>query len=715
MECTLDHALQQGIAAHRQGNLQEAERIYSAILQSQPGHADANHNLGVIAVSVNKVALALPLFKTALEANPKVEQFWLSYVNALIKENQLEIAKKVFEDARKVGLFGDKVDALEAQLKQMTQSAPLKLPEKKKSLTLGEKRKKNFESKQQKKQVKSKNAYSVGPSQQEISKLLKYYENKQYIEAEKLATSITQKLPNHDFGWKVLGAVFLETGRKSEALDANQIAVQLAPQDASAHSNLGNTLKELGRLEEAEGSYRKAIALERDFAEAYSNLGNTLKELGRLEEAEGSYRQAINLKTDFAKAHNNLGNLLQSLSRLGEAEGSYRQAIALKTNYAEAHNNLGITLQTLGRLEESEVSCRQALALKPDFAEANNSLCITLQELGRLEEAEASCRQALALKPDYAHAHNNLANTLQKLGRLDEAEASFKQAIMLKSDDAGTHNNLGNTLKELGRLEDAEKNYRQAIMLKPDFAEPYGNLAKTLYIQGYKQSALESMEKANEIDPQSKEYRLLLNVMKSRHSRQENEGAIVDTSNMDAFKGLTSNPLILNRVVEPELRASLYGMSSRELDKTKVSDARYGSGTCSVGYDLFEDTCSIIKTLTQDLTKIMKEAVKSDIFIFDSFFNILGAGGGSIPHKHLNKLDEDIVFDLGKQKYSLVYYLSVGDQNCCDPGILRLYDPGEEILPLEGMIVIIPSSRKHSAVYGGRKDRIMIGVNFYSL
>ena len=111
----------------------------------------------------------------------------------------------------------------------------------------------------------------------------------------------------------------------------------------------------------------------------------------------------------------------------------------------------------------------------------------------------------------------------------------------------------------------------------------------------------------------------------------------------------------------------------------------------------------------------MMEALKSDIYIYDSFFNILSAGGGTTPHAHLTTLDRNIALDLGKQKYSLVYYLSVGDQNCSEPGILKLYEPGEDILPCEGMITIIPASRMHSAVYGGKTDRVMIGVNFYSL
>ena len=84
MELTIEQALQQGVAAHKEGKLQEAERLYRAILQSQPAHPDANHNLGVLALSVNKADAALPFFKTAIEANPKIEQFWLSCIGPLI-------------------------------------------------------------------------------------------------------------------------------------------------------------------------------------------------------------------------------------------------------------------------------------------------------------------------------------------------------------------------------------------------------------------------------------------------------------------------------------------------------------------------------------------------------------------------------------------------------------------------------------------------------
>ena len=312
MKLTIEQALRQGVGAHREGKLQDAERLYRAILQSQPAHPDANHNLGVLAVSINKADVALPLFKAALEANPKIENFWLSYIDALIKEKQFDKATQVLEEGKKEGLSGDKVDALEGQLKQITHSALPKSSEKKKSLTLKEERKKVAESKQQKKRAKSKNANRLSPSQSKLDYLLEHYQNGRYDEAEKLAVTITQEFPKHQFAWKVLGQLFGQTGRTSEALNANKKAVALSPQDATARYNLGITFTELNRLDEAETSYRQAINLKPHYVEAHSNLGVTLRELGRLDEAEASFTQAIALKPDYAIAHHNLIELLTS-------------------------------------------------------------------------------------------------------------------------------------------------------------------------------------------------------------------------------------------------------------------------------------------------------------------------------------------------------------------------------------------------------------------
>ena len=456
MGLTVDQMLRQAVAAHNGDNPQDAERLYRTILRIQPKHPDANHNLGLIAVAMNQAGMALPLFKNALKVNPNIEQFWLSYIEALISERQFENARRALKQGKKKGLTRENIKALTQKMISAKATGNL----------------------------------IQAPSQTEMQNFLNHYQDEHYSDAEKLAISITEQFPEHPFGWKALGAVLKQTNRISETLVSSQKVVEITPQDAEAHNNLGITLKELGRLEESEASLGQAIALKPDYAEAHSNLGITLQELGRLDEAEASYRQAIALKPGYVEALSNLGTTLQELGRLDESEASYRQAIALKPDYAEAHNNLGITLKELGGLEESEASLRQAIALKPDYAEAHSNLGSTLQELGSLAEAEASFRQAIALEPEYTEAHSNLGATLQALGRLHEAEASLRHTIKLKPDFAEPHNNLGVVLQELGRLEQAEESYGKAIALNPDYIDAFMNRWDLLFKKGDFQAAL---------------------------------------------------------------------------------------------------------------------------------------------------------------------------------------------------------------------------------
>ena len=122
-ELTINQALQQAIEAHKAGQVHKADRLYTAILKAQPTHPDANHNMGVLAVGVGKVKQALPFFKTALESNTTTAQFWLSYIDALIKLGKLADAKAVFDQAKSQGAKGDGFNALEQRLKDVGQEA----------------------------------------------------------------------------------------------------------------------------------------------------------------------------------------------------------------------------------------------------------------------------------------------------------------------------------------------------------------------------------------------------------------------------------------------------------------------------------------------------------------------------------------------------------------------------------------------------------------
>ena len=307
---------------------------------------------------------------------------------------------------------------------------------------------------------------------------------------------------------------------------------------------------------------------------------------------------------------------------------------------------------------------------------------ITAHQEGRLEEAELLYRSILKIYPGHFIILNNLSIILQHYSKFDEAEKNIKKAIELKPDYAEAHNNLGAVLRDLGRLDEVETSFRKAIELKPDYAEAHNNLDVLL-----------------------KEKYLLDYICETKKIYKKNKVSSVDSS-----VGLTSNPFITHRNVETKLLKDLYKSELIELDKIK--DARYGNGRCS-DFKFLESDFPIIKNIKEDLIKIIRSAVKSDVFIFSSFLNIYGPGSGAIPHNHIRNFDKNQ--GLINQKYSLTYYLSVGDQNCSEPGNLQLYDPFEEIKLSDGTIVIIPATKKHGAVYGGKTDRIMIGINFYSV
>ena len=444
MESSIEKTLQQAVAVHKEGDLQEAERLYRAILQAQPLHPDANHNLGILAVASNKIDGALPLFKSALEANPSIEQFWLSYIDALIKEQQFDNAERVIEQAESQGVPVDRLNVLRAKF------APIQIEE---------------------------IADSESPSQGKLKRLLKHYETGRFGDTEKLAVSITEEFPNHQFGWKMLAAVFGKLGKKSEALNAAQKVVALCPGEASAHSNLGVMLKDMGRIDEAEACLRQAIVLQSDDAESHNRLGSTLEKLDRLDEAEASYRQVIALRSEHPEALSNLGNVLRMLGNLDESQIWLRQAIACRPEYAEAHNNLGIALQEMGMWEEAKESFKNALTFRSNYAEAHNNLGNVLQEMGMWEEAEASLRQALTLDSNFSIAHNSLGVALQKMYRLGEAEVCYRKAIALKSDNVSAQSNLGKLLQKSERFDEATELYTKVLEIKPGHAEASHMLA----------------------------------------------------------------------------------------------------------------------------------------------------------------------------------------------------------------------------------------------
>ncbi len=403
---------------------------------------------------------------------------------------------------------------------------------------------------------------------------------------------------------------------------------------------------------------------------------------GKLKEAELLYLKILKIQPKNIDANNNLGVIKVSKNESAASLPFFKTAIEVNPNITHIWVSYAGALINEKKFKEAEFSYKKIIDLTPNNSIYHYNLGKLLKISDKIKEAEASYKKAIELNPNFVEAHSNLGSLLEKLSRFDEAEKILKKAIELKPNFAAAHNNIGNLHQNLGKFDKAEVSYKRVLELEPGHVMARKNLI-TL----------------------KKQKVLLSKILYEKNISTKN---LINNFNLDIK--LDTNPLILERQVEPELVSNLYKMNISHFTKTK--DARYGNGWCS-NFELLENESSIIKVLTNDLTEIMQQAVKSKIYIIDSFFNILSSGSGTAPHNHLNSFDK--VHKLTNQKFSLTYYLAVGDQDSTEPGILKVYNPDKDILPSNGQIVIIPAYRMHSAVYNGKKDRVMVGVNFYSL
>ena len=316
------------------------------------------------------------------------------------------------------------------------------------------------------------------PSQSEIDKLIGFYQNRKYEDAEKLVKTIIEKNPRHTFSLKLLAEILRLTGRVSQSLAVVQKVLLLDPQDAAAHSNLGNIFKELNRLSEAKASYQKAININPSFAEAYSNLGTILESDGDLEEAEINYLKALDLKPNFAETHNNLAVLQRKNNQLIAAEASFKKAIDLKPDFIQAYSNLASLQSVLKNLKEAEISYQKVIELNPNSAEPFNNLGTIQLNLGNLKEAEINFQKATILDTDYAEAFKNLGEVKREFGKTKEAIQYLLKALELQIDYPEANYVLGKILFVNKNYTEAEKQFNIA----KNYDDSGNYLLRSLYL-----------------------------------------------------------------------------------------------------------------------------------------------------------------------------------------------------------------------------------------
>ena len=531
MKIPIEQALQHAVEAHKAGNLQEAERLYRTILQTQPKHPDVNHNLGVLAVSVNKTAAALPLFKTALEANPIQRQFWLSYIDALIREKQFDNARFLLQQGKKAGLAGERVDALELQIAQFDDDFLGDEPKTNKLSIAIELREVG---KYQEAQEYLNHFLNTDQSNAEGWSLLSqvFLLDNRDMDAEKALVKAISINPNLSSVYRNQARLLLKKSKPTEALEKAKIAFDQLNEDSESLLVLAACLVANLKDQEALPLIERVLKAKPNYAEAFANRAMILLRANNITKGIDDLETALSLKPHLVQLWGLLGSLRYQSNNLSGAIEALKKANALEpTNVsymvdlgellrqdnqvveaisvlegasklapekANVWTNLGVALQQDGRIDDAKLAYQKSLAIHPNSAEISNNLGAIAKETGDWESALQYFEQVITLKPDFAEAHNNLGVTLKELGRIEEAETSYRKAIDISPNLAAAHNNLGRALLELGRLEEALRAVINSIGINPtvDAKLLFVEITKKTYVKTWDQSMVQLVSNA---------------------------------------------------------------------------------------------------------------------------------------------------------------------------------------------------------------------------
>ena len=119
MNTSISDVLKKAVEAHRKGEIERADAYYTAILNIQPKHPDANHNLGVLAVGLGKTTEGIRHFKIAIDSNPKHPQYWASLIQAYINQGLVNRANYYLKKAKQRNVKHDSFDKFDSVIKEL--------------------------------------------------------------------------------------------------------------------------------------------------------------------------------------------------------------------------------------------------------------------------------------------------------------------------------------------------------------------------------------------------------------------------------------------------------------------------------------------------------------------------------------------------------------------------------------------------------------------
>lgn len=217
---------------------------------------------------------------------------------------------------------------------------------------------------------------------------------------------------------KMLAAAeaFMGQHRFQEAEMAYRRTLQLDPQVALAHHQLGVLMAMGNNHAQAVDELEAAARLNPESAQTHNNLGLTYQVLGMPGRAEAAFSRAANLDPKSAEAAINLGNLYSAQGNLDQAAKAFRYAVAHDPRNARAHNNLASILSLQGNSADAIYEFQKSLTIDPNMASAHYGLGVVFYNMKSFMPAIREFKQAYALNPALTDCRSKIQDSYRRAG-----------------------------------------------------------------------------------------------------------------------------------------------------------------------------------------------------------------------------------------------------------------------------------------------------------
>ena len=310
-----------------------------------------------------------------------------------------------------------------------------------------------------------------------------------------------------------LGLALRGHGQVERAISALQDAIKRDPNLHEAHYVLGLCLRDRGQLREARTAFERAIVLSPAFIPAREELAevhqlqqHTREEIEQLNALYALDPNKPERLIALGMAYLRTGNRDNAVMTLGRAAESFKEYpgvyAALGQVWLEAAEDRGDSSDLRKALEALEQVATQSTASSETLGMYGRALMLA----GRHAEAETILREASQRFPTDPDVLPHFASVAQRLGHLDEARRALARYSALVDEDhreeAMHAARIGDLSMQLNDAPAAAAWYQKSDSLRPSDASLLARMADAQSRAGQTESALATIKRALEKDPE---------------------------------------------------------------------------------------------------------------------------------------------------------------------------------------------------------------------